>query len=173
MNSDFQTDHSAHRATPENFPLCYLAIDMRTPTNVGSLFRIADALGVEKIYLTGESITPPNSKMRKTSRATEKQVNYAYCQDPLAVAQKLRSDGYRLACLEITSDSIPLKQLSAGPGERICLILGSEKDGIPQDLLALADSTVHIPMHGNNSSMNVTVACAIATYEITNRMTSA
>lgn len=165
-----QTDHSAHSASLGKYPLCYLAVDMRTPTNVGSLFRVADALGVEKVYLTGRSIVPPNSKLRKTSRATEKQVVYEYAPDAVETAKNLRERGYKIICLEITSDSIALDQLSVRKDDRVCLILGSEKDGIPRSLLDLADATTHIPMLGTNSSMNVAVACAIATYAISGQL---
>ncbi|SDZ91681.1 TrmH family RNA methyltransferase [Microbulbifer marinus] len=165
-----QKDHSAHRPSSQHYPLCYLAIDIRTPTNVGGLFRIADALAIEKIYLAGNSLTPPNSKLRKISRSTEKHVAYAYKENALETARHLKSLGYRLVCLEITSSSIELDQLSVGAQDRICLVLGSEKDGIPHELLALADATVHIPMYGTNSSMNVAAACAIATYDITGKL---
>lgn len=165
-----QKDHSGHRTSAQVYPLCYLAVDMRTPTNVGSLFRVADALGAERIYLTGKSIVPPNSKLRKTSRSTEKQVAFEYVKDALETAIELRNRGYRIICLEITSSSIDLEQLPVNHEDRVCLVLGSEKDGIPQGLLDIADAAVHIPMLGHNSSMNVTVACAIATYEITRKL---
>ena len=77
---------------------------MHAPTNVGSPFRIADGLGLRKC-LAGESITPPNSNLRKTSGSTQQQVDYTSCEEALAVAQKLRGKGYRLICLEITPDS--------------------------------------------------------------------
>ncbi|SHE93264.1 SpoU rRNA Methylase family protein [Microbulbifer donghaiensis] len=165
-----QTDHSEHKPTSTLYPLCYLAIDIRTPSNVGGLFRIADALAVEKVYLAGKSLTPPNSKLRKISRSTEKNVDYAYAENALETARNLRDQGYRLVCLEITSNSIELDRLKIDGQDKICLILGSEKDGVPREILELADTTVHIPMHGTNSSMNVATACAIATYEITRKL---
>lgn len=165
-----QTDHSEHSPSAEKYPLCYLAVDIGTPTNVGGLFRCADAMGVECIYLTGKSITPPNSKLRKISRSTDKHVPYHYEKDALDTARKLSALGYRLVCLEITSNSIELEQLSVCREDRICLVLGSEKDGIPPELLGMAEVTTHIPMHGTNSSMNVAAACAIATYEITRKL---
>ncbi|WP_444930095.1 TrmH family RNA methyltransferase [Microbulbifer sp. SSSA002] len=161
-----QTDHSSHQATASTHPLCYLATDIGTPSNVGGLFRIADALGVEKIYLTGETLTPPNSKIRKISRSTEKYVPYEYHVSAIDTAQALKAKGYRLICLEITSNSIELKQAPITSGDKVCLVLGSEKDGVAAELLKMADAVVHIPMQGVNSSMNVTSACAIATYAL-------
>ena len=68
---NIQLDHS-HPSAKKKYPVCFLAHDVDVPMNIGSLFRIADALGVEKIYLSGTSLVPPNAKIRKTSRANRK-----------------------------------------------------------------------------------------------------
>jgi len=62
---NIQLDHSHHQHKVEKYPVCFLVHDMEVPMNVGSLFRIADALGIEKIYLSGSSPSPPNSKIKK------------------------------------------------------------------------------------------------------------
>lgn len=132
-------------------------------------FRVADALGVEKIFLTGESIVPPNPKIKKTSRATEKYVEYEYQENPILVINKLKNFGYKIISLEITSASLDVKDFYFSNEEKICLILGSENSGVCQELLDASDKSIHIPMLGNNSSMNVANACSIATYELTRR----
>ncbi|MCB1935758.1 MAG: hypothetical protein KDF59_07435 [Nitrosomonas sp.] len=167
--SNLQLDHSAHEATSQKYPLCFLANDIDVPMNIGSFFRIADALGVEKIYLTGNSLVPPNQKIKKTSRSTEKYVPYAYEKDALSVVGNLRQSGYTIISLEITSNSIDIEDFSVSKEEKICLILGSENQGICESLLKVSDAAVHIPMLGVNSSMNVAAACSIATYEITRK----
>ncbi|MFA0811824.1 TrmH family RNA methyltransferase [Microbulbifer epialgicus] len=166
-----QKEHSDHTPGKHKFPLCYLATDIRTPSNVGGLFRIADALGVERIYLAGESLVPPNSKIRKVSRSTEQLIPYQYECDALKIAQRLKAEGYRIICLEITSSSVELSQTPVEEGDKVCLVLGSEKAGVTEELLEIADATVHIPMQGVNSSMNVTSACAIASYELLRKIT--
>jgi len=164
-----QLDHSGHRPAPRRFALCFLAHDIGIAMNVGSLFRIADALGVEAIHLSGSSPVPPDGKIRKTSRATEQHVPFTYGKDPLEIVRRLKEDGWRIVSLELTTASIDVRRLAVAEGERICLILGSENRGVCQELLDASDVTVHIPMLGRNSSMNVATACAIATYEIVRR----
>lgn len=164
---NIQLDHSHHQPARSAFRLCYLAHDLDVPMNVGSLFRIADALGVERIYLTGRSPAPPNSKLRKTSRAAEKHVPFSQVQDPVPILRELKASGYRIICLELTSASIDIRKLAIHPSDRVCLVLGSEHAGVSQALLDLSEQTVHIPMRGRHSSMNVATACAIATFEIT------
>lgn len=168
--SNHQLEHSDHQKTGQRFPLCFLANDINDPANIGSFFRIADALGVEKIWLTGSSPIPPNRKIKKTARSADKYVAFEYQQDPLTVISHLKSAGYTIASLEITSASQPLSTFDTSAVKKLCLILGSENSGIDQKLLSASDITLHIPMMGNNSSMNVANACAIAAYDIIRKM---
>ncbi len=165
-----QLDHSSHKPSEIKHPICFLAHDMDVPMNVGSLFRLADALGVERIYLTGSSITPPNAKIRKTSRSTEKHVDFEYSCDPIEKTNQLVDSGYKLVALEITNSSIDLDHLEVEPDDKICLIIGSENKGVPQALLDRAHISVHIPMMGVNSSMNVATATAIAAYDLIRKL---
>jgi len=169
IHENVQLDHSHHILSREKYPLCFLAHDIDVPMNVGSLFRIADAFAVEKVYLSGSSLVPPNSKIKKTSRSTEKYVPFSYEQYPLDLIYNLKNAGYKIISLEITTLSIDIKNIELAPSEKVCLILGSENAGLSQDFLDISDITVHIPMLGQNSSMNVAVACSIAAFEITRR----
>jgi tRNA G18 (ribose-2'-O)-methylase SpoU len=164
-----QLDHSTHKATPKKFPICFLAHDIDVPMNIGSFFRVADALGVEKIFLTGCSATPPHPKIKKTSRAAEKYVPYEYDENPLLVIKELKKNGYKIISLEITSESIDIDDFHFDGDAKVCLIVGSENTGVSQELLEASDLSIHIPMLGNNSSMNVANACSIATYELIRR----
>lgn len=167
--ANHQLDHSSHRGTG-TLPLRLLAHDVEIALNVGALFRLADALGVEHLHLTGTSPLPPDPKIRRSSRSAERHVAWSSAADPLAVVATLRSQGWRVVSLELSSGSIPLHALSLAPGERVCLVVGAENAGVCQALLDASDVTVHIPMRGHNSSMNVASACAIATYEIARQL---
>jgi tRNA G18 (ribose-2'-O)-methylase SpoU len=89
--------------------------------------------------------------------------------NPVTIINALIEKGYKIISLEITSSSIDIRELKIHPDEKICLILGSEKEGINQDLLNISDHSIHIPMHGQNSSMNVATACAITCWQIISR----
>ena len=79
------------RAAP--LPLRLLAHDVDIALNVGALFRIADALGVEHVHLSGTSPLPPDPKIRKTSRSAERHVAWSHAADPLADGR--RAEGRR------------------------------------------------------------------------------
>lgn len=167
-----QLTHHEFKRTIQKFPLCIVVPDISVPMNVGSIFRIADALGVEKIWLTGTSPTPPNKKIRKTSRATEKAVAYEYVGNVLEVVHKLKEADYQIVSLEITSQSINIRDFEIDKGQKIALIVGAESAGVSSEVLSCSDVVVHIPMFGQNSSMNVATACAIAVFEVVNKMTN-
>ena len=169
---NMQLSHNDHKSTSIKYPICFLANDIDAPMNIGSFFRIADALGVEKILLTGSSIVPPNFKIKKTSRSAEKYIPYEYFFSAVSVIEKLKRSGYKIVCLEISTDSIDLLKFELAEMDKVCLILGSENTGVSEELLNLSDATVHIPMLGENSSMNVASACSIATYEIIRKLQS-
>jgi len=162
-----QLQHREHQRLPMKFPLVVLLDDFTVPMNVGSIFRLCDALGVEKLFLTGTTPVPPNRKIAKTSRSTHEYVSYEYHANPLDVVTSLKHSGYTILGLESTTTSVDLRALNYAALNPICLVVGSEVCGVKRALLDCCDYTVHIPMLGNNSSLNVATACAIALFEIT------
>jgi tRNA G18 (ribose-2'-O)-methylase SpoU len=155
--------------------------NIRSIHNVGSIFRTADGAGVRKLYLCG--ITPaPFDRFKnirpdfaKVALGAEKLVAWAAEKDTAATIAALKKDGYEIFALEQSPRSVPYykafdDQVShggdavRGGGKKIALVLGAEVDGIPDDLLALADRVIEIPMHGGKESLNVSVAFGIAAF---------
>jgi len=167
QDNNIQLHHGDHVAMGGRRPLRFFLHDINDPANVGSIFRVADAFGVEAIHLSGSSPVPPHRKINKTSRSSDKYVDFHYEQEPLVCLQQLREQGYTLVCLEITSESQDIRRLTFSAGDKVCLILGNENTGVDARFLSLAEFTAHINMAGHNSSMNVAVACGVASYEIT------
>lgn len=174
MQDNIQLTHADHKPLNKKLPLCLIANDINSPLNIGSLFRLSDALGVEKLYLCGDSAAPPNSKINKTSRSTDKSVDYESHESIETLITSLKEAGTFIISLEITTSSIAINSDEftrlIKPHKKLCLILGSENTGVSKAALALSDITTHIPMLGTNSSMNVITAASIACFEITNSM---
>jgi len=166
-----QLDHPQIRQTHQTFPISILANDIEIAGNVGSLFRLAEAFGVEKLHLTGSTTIPPKYKIRKAARSADQKITYSYTPSAIEVVTELKSTGTMILSLEVTSKSEDLRAFQLDQHwfrkqQPACLIIGSENAGIAQDLLDLSDHTLHIPMYGENSSMNVASSCAIALYEL-------
>lgn len=176
MSDNIQLGHEDHQPSEKTFPLSIVTNNITDPLNVGSLFRLCDALGIEQLYLCGETPVPPNSKIKKTSRATEKNVRYQYVANAEKLVEQLIADGFTIVSLEITSSSLAINSAAFNAAIKntikskspVCLILGSENTGVSESLLALSHLTVHIPMLGKNSSMNVVSAASISCYQIIN-----
>lgn len=137
--------------------------------NVGSLFRISDAFNVEELIFCGDNI-PLGKRIKRTSRSTEKYVNFRANTNIHQVLSDLKAAQHFIIALEITKCGIALDQLKFDTKKPIALIIGNENLGISDAVLQQCNVTTHITMYGNNSSMNVVQAASIALYEITNQL---
>ncbi|WP_299336747.1 TrmH family RNA methyltransferase [uncultured Psychroserpens sp.] len=164
-----QLDHYSTNFNKRTFPITLVCENVNNAPNVGSLFRTADAFGVSELIFCGKHI-PLGRKMTKTSRATEKVVNYSISESSFDVVNKLKSQGYFVIALEITTNSKPLKLYTFPKNQSLALIIGDENFGISEDILGLCDEIIHIDMYGQNSSMNVVQATSVALYEMTKQL---
>ena len=144
--------------------ICLLAHNVRSLWNVGSFFRTCDAFAVEKIYLTGYTGHPPRKEITKTALGAEESVPWEQAREPLPIVEKLQKEGWSIVALELTEDAQDLS--SFVPSEKVCLVVGHELTGVPEDILRVADAIVKIPMLGEKESLNVAVAAGIALYHL-------
>lgn len=161
-----QLEHQEINNQQHQFPLVLVCNAIASPENVGMLFRISEAMGVQKIFLCGNTPTPEHKKVQKTSRSTEKYIPYTYAAHALPLIQKLKSEGYTIIALEVTNDSQVLSQVDFTNYEKIALIPGNEQHGVAAEILEETERCIEIPMYGKNTSINVVNAVSIALYEV-------
>jgi tRNA G18 (ribose-2'-O)-methylase SpoU len=164
-----QLTHYTTHFTKRTFPITIISENVTNAPNIGSLFRMADAFGIEKLILCGEHIQL-GRKMTKTSRATEKVVNFNIQKNASKVVEDLKNQDYQVIALEITSTSKPLHAFQLSSKKPIALVIGDENFGVSEAILKLSDFVIHIEMFGQNSSMNVVQATNIALYELTKQL---
>lgn len=164
-----QLDHYSTNFTKRTFPIVLICDNIANAPNIGSLFRIADAFGIEKLILCGEQITL-GRKMAKTSRATEKVVSFEISNNASNKVSQLKKEGYHILALEITTSSVPIHKHKFNLNKPIALVIGDENFGVSEAILNQSDTTIHIDMFGQNSSMNVVQAANIALYELTKQL---
>ena len=138
--------------------------NIRSAGNVGSIFRTADGLGMEKLYLCGITPTPESEAVRKTSLKAEETLAWEYTPNGLETAKKLKGEGCTLIALEQDERAIPVTQSQIPASRFPVLVIGNEITGLDPELLDLCDHIVDIPMQGESRSFNVGVAFAIAAY---------
>lgn len=154
---------SLHNAA--RFPVYVLLNSIRSSYNVGSIFRTSDGAMIEKLFLCGYTPFPPNKEVMKTALGSTESVQWEYVKDAKEVIHKLKSQGVKICALELTDNSTPHYDLTieAFP---ICLIVGNEITGVPNEILELCDFSIEIPQYGIKQSLNVAVAYGISIFEL-------
>ena len=159
-------------------PIIVLAHNIRSTYNIGAILRSCDGFGVDQFWATGytpyptinNDERPPHVRAKltrqiaKTALGAETSVKVMFRSDAHAVIENYRHQGYSIAALEQTANSIALPAYK--PPERLLLVLGEEVHGIAPQLLNLCDVTLEIPMKGTKESFNVSVAAGIALYAL-------
>jgi len=151
--------------------------NIRSLHNVGSIFRTADAAGVEKIYLCGITPAPidefgrPRLQLTKVSLGAEKYVKWEKVKSATRLIDKLKKENYKIFAIEQNKKSIPYykvkifsNRLRSRP--RVALVLGNEVKGLPLSILKRADKILEIPMYGKKESLNVAVAFGIVVFHL-------
>jgi len=164
-----QLTHYTSHFNKRKFPITLVCDQVTNAPNIGSLFRMADAFGIENLILCGENIQL-GRKVSKTSRATEKVVNYNICESAIDILTEFKKKEYQIISLEITDNSLPIHHFKFSKEKPIVLVIGDENFGVSNAILELSDAIIHIEMFGQNSSMNVVQATNIAVYEITKQL---
>ncbi|HEX9595057.1 MAG TPA: TrmH family RNA methyltransferase [Candidatus Saccharimonadales bacterium] len=150
--------------------------NIRSALNVGAIMRTAAGLGVSEIYVLG--LTPylrvagdqrlphivkrAERQILKTALGAEKFVNLKPVDNPIELADMLKSQGYQLISIENHTGSQELPKYKTNT--KTALILGSEVDGVQPGLIAASDKVLSIPMTEAKESFNVAAAAAMAIY---------
>jgi tRNA G18 (ribose-2'-O)-methylase SpoU len=145
-------------------PACVLLENVRSLYNVGAFFRTADAVSLEKLYLTGITGYPPQSMIAKTALGAEETVPWQHDRETVRTIETLRSANYEIAAIETSAHAIDLFEWQ--PRFPVCVLFGHETDGLTPEAAALADTHIRIPMLGRKHSLNVASAGAAVLYEL-------
>jgi 23S rRNA (guanosine2251-2'-O)-methyltransferase len=137
--------------------------NVRSSFNVGSIFRIADGIGVSKLILGGITPTPDNPGVSKTSLSAERAVSWEQVNHAVRKVEELKLSGCVVWGLEDTANSEQLYRMNKKiPDTPLVIIVGNEVCGVDPEILALCDHLVAIPMAGVKQSYNVAIAFGIA-----------
>ena len=134
--------------------------------NVGSIFRLADAVAAEKIYLCGETLAPPNPRIKKASIDTWKWVEWEYCASAALAISKLKDQISKIKIIAVEQDKRSQRFAQVKYKIPLALVVGNETYGISKEALDLADTIVELQMWGINQSLNVMVSLGIVLYKV-------
>ena len=152
--------------------LVVIAHNIRSIHNVGSIFRTADAAGVERIFLCGITPSPIDrfkevrGDFAKVALGAEKYLAWESAKTTAGVIKRLKEDGYEIFALEQSKRSVPYYAVSslALTDARVAIVIGNEVKGLPRSILQAADRILEIPMMGKKESLNVAVAFGVLVF---------
>ena len=158
-------------------PLSFFIIlhNIRSAQNVGAIFRTADAVGVEKIYLTGYTPAPldrfgrVDSKIAKTALGAEKTIPWESCKSVGALIKRLKKNSVHVVAGEQSPSAVSCTKWK--PKFPLAIILGNEVLGVSSAILRACDEVVEIPMRGAKESLNVSVAAGIILFKASESLT--
>jgi 23S rRNA (guanosine2251-2'-O)-methyltransferase len=133
--------------------------------NIGSLFRLADAIAAEKIYLCGDIEYPPSSRIHKAAVGTEAWVPWEKRNSIKETVKELKSRGIQIIVVEQSIKAINYSLLPFKINFPCAIVVGNETDGISKEVQDEADIIVEIPMFGINKSFNVWGSAAVIAYK--------
>ena len=146
--------------------------DIRSLHNVGSMFRTADAAGVEKLYLCGITPSPfdlfgrVRVQFAKVSLGAENTVAWEAKKDALRLVRRLQEEGFTVFAVEQYPGSVPYDEALLPANGKVAFVVGNEVEGLPPAICDACDSVLEIPMHGGKESLNVSVSFGIIAYAL-------
>lgn len=140
--------------------------NIRSCFNVGAIFRTADAVGIEKIFLTGYTPSPEEKKekIKKTALGAEEFVLWEKWKNISSLIEKLKKEKIKIVALETKKEAIPYFKFR--PSFPLALVLGNEKRGLDKRILKKADLILKVPMFGKKESLNVAVVFGIVAFHL-------
>lgn len=145
-------------------PIFFVLDNVLDTYNIGSLFRLADAVAAEKVYICGESEYPPNSRIHKAAVGTENWTPWEKANKAIEVIKRLKKERVWIISVEQSEKSISYKNLR--PFFPCAIVIGHETNGVSKEVLEESDIIVELPMCGINKSLNVWGSAAVVAYKL-------
>lgn len=150
----------------EKAPFVVVLDNVRSQSNVGSVFRSADAFLIEKIILCGITATPPNPDIRKTALGATESVTWEYFENTSDAIIHLKNKGYLIVGIEQVEESMELQNFEAEKDKKYALVFGHEINGVSQEVIDMCDYCIEIPQFGTKHSFNIAVSAGIVLWEL-------
>lgn len=161
-----------NRATIEEFkiankfPLVLVLDNIRSLSNIGSVFRTSDAFAVDELVLCGITAQPPHREIHKTALGATESVSWRYVESAVEAIQELKDLGYTILSVEQADKSVMLNEFFPKKNVRYALVFGNEVHGVDEAIISLSDACIEIPQWGTKHSLNVSVSVGIVLWDI-------
>jgi 23S rRNA (guanosine2251-2'-O)-methyltransferase len=157
----------------EKTPIIVVLDNIRSLNNIGSVFRTADGLGIEAIYLCGITATPPNKDIHKTALGATESVDWVYFENTLEAIEMLKENGFRVFAVEQAEGSIMLNKFQPEQNARYALVFGHEVHGVDQAVVNACQHCIEIPQVGTKHSFNISVSAGMVLWDFFSKLKQA
>ena len=148
----------------EKLPDRIVALDgVQDPGNVGTIWRTADAAGFQALLLGAGGADPLSPKVQRAAMGSGFRLKYAFAELLSDALRALRGRGWQIVASDLSGGDFYARD---GVGEKFVLVIGNEARGISEDVRAVADQRLKLPMRGGAESLNAAVAAGIMMYEL-------
>jgi 23S rRNA (guanosine2251-2'-O)-methyltransferase len=166
LNSELERKTVDEFKKSEKSPIVIVLDNVRSQSNIGSIFRTADAFLTRAVYLCGITAKPPHREIQKTALGATESVEWEYYSDTRDAIHDLKEAGYMIIGIEQTKGSIELQNMQMKEGGLYALIFGNEVNGVDQKIINLCDYCVEIPQFGTKHSFNIAISVGIVLWEL-------
>lgn len=142
------------------------------PTNVGAIFRSAAALCMDGVILTKGCADPLYRRAARVSMGNVFLIPWTFADERTGTKQlieDLKDMGFLTVAMALSEDAEALGEEDYSGRERLAVVMGSESEGIPGEVLEVCDRKVMIPMAPGVDSLNVAAASAVAFWELNHK----
>ena len=153
----------------ERVPLPMVIADhLMTPDNIGAMIRLADNIGASEVCFLGKEDEHRLGKVRRAAASSRDNIRWYFSDE--SDLRKIVPESKTIVAIE-TSDNATCIYDTKLP-ENVAFIVGSERNGLSDELLTQCDMVVYIPVPGPTRSLNVSHAAAVALFEWQRQMLS-
>ncbi len=170
LNSELERKSIQQFRESPKLPVVVVLDNIRSQSNIGSVFRTSDAFLIEAIYLCGITAQPPHREIQKTALGATESVVWKYFPTTTEAVDYLRNKGYILIAVEQAEGSVNLQDINIERGGRYALIFGHEINGVAQDIVDRCDMCTEIPQFGTKHSFNIAVSAGIVLWEVSKKL---
>ena len=170
LNSELERKSIEQFRESSKLPVVIVLDNVRSQSNIGSVFRTSDAFLIEAIYLCGITAQPPHREIQKTALGATESVTWKYFESTNHAVDELRKKGHILIAVEQAEGAIDLRDIAIEKGKKYALIFGHEINGVGQDIVDRCDLCVEIPQFGTKHSFNIAVSAGIVLWEVCRKL---
>lgn len=157
----------------ERLPVVVVLEDVRSHLNVGSVFRTADAFGIDAIHLCGITGCPPHRDIHKTALGATESIPWTYWPQTMDCIAHLKQNGYIIYAIEQAEQSVFLNMFKPLEGNKYAFVFGNEVEGVTQEVVNACDGVVEIPQYGSKHSLNIAVSAGVVLWDVTSKIRAA